>query len=148
MSLVTQVITLLLLLALVLMVAYALRGGLALRIDEATKKLRSAAAQYGDVNAVAELTKQLKSSPELMQSLLVYPRQVVAAALVHQVNGIASDLATARRELSSERENLAMYGNYHQRDVDRLEELVKHLIEELHTASVAADKFNSLQVLS
>ena len=148
MSLAIQVVALFLLVAIALMLARALRGGLVLHVDEATQKLRAAAAHYGDVNAVAELTKQIKNNPELMQDLSVYPRQVVAAALVHRVNAIGSDLGTAQRELSDERRLLAEYGSYHQKDVDRLEELVKHLLEELHQASAAADEFNSLRAVS
>jgi hypothetical protein len=129
-------------------VVSALRGGLALKLDDATRHLREAASHYGDVNAVAEMVRQLRSDPKLMEDLAAYPRQVVMAALVHRVNTIGRDLEAAESELSRKRYLLGHYGDHHQSAVDRLEQLVEHLLEQLTETEAVATEFNSPHLVS
>jgi len=136
MSTLAQVILIGLVAAIAAMVAYALLGGM-------TARLRAAAAHYGDVNAVVELTRQLENHPGLMEKLAVYPDQVVAAAFAHRLNAIGRDLEVAQAELSVHRRKVAEIGSSWESDVRRAEKLVAHLQAELQEVHAAAAAFNS-----
>lgn len=100
-------------------------------IDDAVERLGTATRHFTEVNAVLALTEQFQDRPDLVAKLNEYSRQTVAAALMTRINGVASDIKTVQSELAHDRKMVAQSYTSHQADVNRNEQMLLHLEQEL-----------------
>jgi hypothetical protein len=116
-------------------------------LNEATERFAAAATHHAEVNAVLALTQTLEDRPDLLRRLPEYSREAWGAALLHHVNTLGNDLKMVRTELSRARSYAAHNAsnpmlNY-QADVDRLEGIEFHLMEQMGLANGAVQTFNA-----
>jgi hypothetical protein len=102
-------------------------------IEEAVKNLGTATRHYTEVQAVLALTEQFQNRPDLAAKLNEYSRQTVAAALMVRINGVASDIKTVQSELTHHRMMLAKGHNSFQTNVNRAEQMLQRLQQELES---------------
>jgi hypothetical protein len=76
-------------------------------IDQAIERLGEATQHHVQVNAVLALTEQFQQRPELINRLGEYSRQVVAAAIMTRINGIANDIKVVQGVLSQNEKSVA-----------------------------------------
>lgn len=68
--------------------------------DQAIERLDAAIKHHTDVAAVVEMVRQLDANPDALELIKSYPETVRAAAWLHYINALGSDLQDAQKRLS------------------------------------------------
>jgi hypothetical protein len=70
------------------------------QIDGAAERLRTATDQYVEANTVLALAREIEISPELMQKLDAYSRELVAAVYLNRIEYLTKDMKATQGEIS------------------------------------------------
>ena len=112
-------------------------------IDDAVERLGAATRHHTEVNAVLALAEQFEHRPDLVERLSEFSSQTVAAALMVRINGVASDIKTVQSELAQDRRMVAKGYTGHQGRVNRNEQMLQHLHQELEALHELSRRFGT-----
>jgi len=107
-------------------------------IDDAIERLQHSVAHVVDVSAVVELIAQLDANPDAIELLKDYPEKVRAAAWLHYINKLGSDLQHAQNILSSAHRGEINYGYERSKHISNAQRHVDEVRAKLDAAITAS----------